>query len=68
MLSTPAAAAGKSGQLQRPPLPEALLERRLGKERLEKEQAIKEKEIMQKKMDEMQGIASPVGSGSFKGW
>jgi hypothetical protein len=54
-LSTPAAAAGESaGPLERPSLPEPLLQRRLDKEKLEKEKAIKEKEILQEKMDEMQ--------------
>jgi len=55
VLSSPAAAAGEStGRLERPSLPEPLLQRRLDKERTEKEKAIKEKEIMQKRMDEMQ--------------
>ena len=54
-LRTPSADAGESAsQLERPALPEALLQRRVDKEKKEKEQAIKEKEIMQKKMDEMQ--------------
>ncbi len=55
VLSSPAAAAGEStGRLERPSLPESLLQRRLDKETTEKEKAIKEKEIMQEKMDEMQ--------------
>ena len=55
VLSSPAADAGEStGRLERPSLPEPLLQRRLDKERTEKEKAIKEKETMQKKMDEMQ--------------
>jgi hypothetical protein len=55
VLSTPGAAAGESaGRMERPSLPEALLQRRLDKERIEKGKAFKEKETMQKKMDEMQ--------------